>query len=62
MLSIVYLRQMQNFLVCLLVVWLSVATTSLLMKIIDDGNSNGVVSVKVDDGMTGNDCVMMMML
>ena len=47
---------------CLLVVWLSVATTSLLMKIIDDGNSNGVVSVKVDDGMTGNDCVMMMML
>ena len=25
---------------------------------IDDGNSNGVVSVGVDDGMTGNDCVM----
>ena len=56
MLSIVYLRQMQNF----LVFTRSMAQRSDNQSVdeTDDGNSNGVVSVGVDDGMTGNDCVM----
>ena len=56
MLSIVYLRQMQNF----LVFTRSMAQRSDNQSVdeTDDGNSNVVVSVGVDDGMTGNDCVM----